>query len=210
MNKRIKAISSYIEDNEKVIDVGCDQALLSILLSHRHIYSIASDLRKNIIEKASSNVSEEEKKYITFRVGSGVTLKESEDYKTLVLSGMGAYLMIDILRTTNYRFNKIITISNNHHSLLRRELLSLGYVSVLEEIIKERGKYYNLIIFKEGKKKYTKEELLIGINHQNIPLLKERNNYLINKYKTILNNNKIDLEKQKEINNMIKTLEKFN
>lgn len=200
---RIKKISSYIEDNEKVIDVGCDQALLSKLLAKRHIYSIASDVVDSIIERASENLTLEEKKYIDFRVGSGVTLNENETDYTLVTAGMGTYTILDIVKNSKVRFNKIITISNNHHETLRREMIKMGYFIKLEEIVKEKGKLYNMIIFDTIEREFTNVELIVGYNHQNIELLKERNNVLINKYKEILlkTNNDIISEKLKILAN---------
>ncbi len=200
---RLKKISSYIEDNEKVIDVGCDQALLSKLLAKRHIYSIASDVVDSIIERASENLTLEEKKYIDFRVGSGVTLNENETDYTLVTAGMGTYTILDIVKNSKVRFNKIITISNNHHETLRREMIKMGYFIKLEEIVKEKGKLYNMIIFDTIEREFTNVELIVGYNHQNIGLLKERNNLLINKYKEILlkTNNDIISEKLKILAN---------
>lgn len=206
MTKRIARISSYIEDDEKVIDVGCDSCLLSIMLAKRGIYSVASDLRENIIENAKEKIDDNLKKYITFRVGDGITLKESENNYTLVLAGMGTYLMVNILKNTTKTFKKIITISNNNHDILRKEFLHLGYIVETEEIIKEKNKFYNLIIFTKGNKKYSEKDLIIGLNHQNIPLLKEKNKELIKKYQNIIN--KInDSEKIKELERTIKILE---
>ncbi len=184
---RLEKISSYISDNEKVLDVGCDQALLSKILAKRKIYSIASDLRPNIIENAKKNLTPLEKEYITFSVSNGVPTILNEEY-TLVLSGMGAHTILDILKNSNYRFNKIITISNNNHDILRTEMSKLNYYVLEEEIIKEKGKFYNLIVFDNVKRDYSKEQILVGINHKNKELLKEKNDYLIKKYTSILNN----------------------
>ena len=184
---RLEKISSYISDNEKVLDVGCDQALLSKILAKRKIYSIASDLRPNIIENAKKNLTPLEKKYITFSVSNGVPTILNEEY-TLVLSGMGAHTILDILKNSNYRFNKIITISNNNNDILRTEMSKLNYYVLEEEIIKEKGKFYNLIVFDNVKRDYSKEQILVGINHKNKELLKEKNDYLIKKYTSILNN----------------------
>lgn len=184
---RLEKISSYISDNEKVLDVGCDQALLSKILAKRKIYSIASDLRPNIIENAKKNLTPLEKEYITFSVSNGVPTILNEKY-TLVLSGMGAYTILDILKNSNYRFNKIITISNNNHDILRTEMSKLNYYVLEEEIMKEKGKFYNLIVFDNVKRDYSKEQILVGINHKNKELLKEKNDYLIKKYTSILNN----------------------
>lgn len=209
MIKRIECISSYIEDGEKVIDVGCDQAHLSELLAKRGIYTIASDLRENIIARAEERIPKYLKKYITFRVGNGITLTEDENDYTLVMAGMGTHLILDILKSTDKTFNKIITISNNNHDILRKKMNDLGYISDTEEIIKEKGKYYNLIVFKRGSRTYTGEELIIGINHQNIELLKEKNNMLINKYKKIIKNIK-SKEYKKEIEYFIFVLYNHN
>lgn len=184
---RLEKISSYISDNEKVLDVGCDQALLSKILAKRKIYSIASDLRPNIIENAKKNLTPLEKEYITFSVSNGVPTILNEEY-TLVLSGMGAHTILDILKNSNYRFNKIITISNNNHDILRTEMSKLNYYVLEEEIMKEKGKFYNLIVFDNVKRDYSKEQILVGINHKNKELLKEKNDYLIKKYTSILNN----------------------
>lgn len=183
---RLEKISSYISDNEKVLDVGCDQALLSKILAKRKIYSIASDLRPNIIENAKKNLTPLEKEYITFSVSDGVPTILNEEY-TLVLSGMGAHTILDILKNSNYRFNKIITISNNNNDILRTEMSKLNYYVLEEEIIKEKGKFYNLIVFDNVKRDYSKEQILVGINHKNKELLKEKNEYLIKKYTSILN-----------------------
>lgn len=183
---RLEKISSYISDNEKVLDVGCDQALLSKILAKRKIYSIASDLRPNIIENAKKNLTPLEKEYITFSVNDGVPTILNEEY-TLVLSGMGAHTILDILKNSNYRFNKIITISNNNNDILRTEMSKLNYYVLEEEIIKEKGKFYNLIVFDNVKRDYSKEQILVGINHKNKELLKEKNDYLIKKYTSILN-----------------------
>lgn len=183
---RLEKISSYISDNEKVLDVGCDQALLSKILAKRKIYSIASDLRPNIIENAKKNLTPLEKEYITFSVSDGVPTILNEEY-TVVLSGMGAHTILDILKNSNYRFNKIITISNNNHDILRTEMSKLNYYVLEEEIIKEKGKFYNLIVFDNVKRDYSKEQILVGINHKNKELLKEKNEYLIKKYTSILN-----------------------
>lgn len=183
---RLEKISSYISDNEKVLDVGCDQALLSKILAKRKIYSIASDLRPNIIENAKKNLTPLEKEYITFSVSNGVPTILNEEY-TLVLSGMGAHTILDILKNSNYRFNKIITISNNNNDILRTEMSKLNYYVLEEEIIKEKGKFYNLIVFDNVKRDYSKEQILVGINHKNKELLKEKNDYLKKKYTSILN-----------------------
>ena len=52
---RIEAIYQLIDENDKVVDVGCDQAKLSILLAKRNQSSIASDISEKVIIKAKVN-----------------------------------------------------------------------------------------------------------------------------------------------------------
>lgn len=200
---RLEVVSSYINDNELVLDVGCDQALLSKLLAKRNIKSIASDLRENIIINARKDLTDNEKKYITFTVCDGIP-KILDNTYTLVLCGMGSYTMLDILKNSNYRFNKIITISNNNHDILRIGMSKLGYYVKEEEIIKDKGKYYNLIVFDTNKKTYNNTDIIIGINHKNKSLLKERNEYLINKYTKILDNTN-----NEKLINIVNTLKNY-
>lgn len=201
---RIETIASYIEKDERVIDVGCDQALLGKLLANKKTYSIASDLRRNIIENAIKSTPYSLSKYITYRVGFGITLNNKEKDYTVVLAGMGTHTILEIIKEYNMPIKKIITISNNDHYLLRSTMMRIGYLIDKEEIIKEKDKYYDLIIFKPGDSEYTEEELTIGVNHQNKELLKERNEYLIDKYKKILKKTN-----NEELESKVKMLEDY-
>ena len=117
---RIDAIYSFIDLKDRVVDVGCDQAKLGILLAKRNQKSIASDISEKVIEKASLDIRKLGlDNLIDLRVSNGLSnIKESEA-DTLVLSGMGTHTILEILEYTKLRFKKIITISNNYHDILR-------------------------------------------------------------------------------------------
>ena len=203
MNKRIEKISSYIDETDKIVDIGCDQALLSELLAKRRIYSIASDINNSIIKNAKKRFENSDlNKYIKFVVSDGLK-NITDDVDTLVLSGMGTYTILNILNNSKKQYKKIITISNNKHDELRKLITNKGYKVDSEEIILDKGKFYNLILFVHGNKKYTEEELLIGVNHQNKELLEKKLFIDLNKYKKIYN-----LSKDKEILNKISIIEK--
>jgi len=51
ISKRIKAIVSFIDIDDLIVDVGCDHAYVSKLLAKRGQKSIASDIVEGIIEK---------------------------------------------------------------------------------------------------------------------------------------------------------------
>ena len=194
---RIEAIYSFIDIKDRVVDVGCDQAKLGVLLSKRGQSSIASDISPKVIQKAKNNINN---KLIDFRISDGLNGIKEGEVDTLVLSGMGSHTIIEIIFKTKLKFNKIITISNNYHDILRSKMLELGYIVDTEQIVIENNKYYNLIVFKQGKKQYTESELLLGLNHKDISLYKEYLEYCLKKYIKI---NEQSLNKNKKIVKLI-------
>ena len=197
---RIEAIYSFINIDDKVVDVGCDQAKLSLMLAKRNQHSIACDISINVINKAKENIKSP---LIDLRVSNGLENIEIGEADTLVLSGMGTYTIIEILKNTTLRFKKIITISNNYHDTLREKLNELNYIVEEELIIKENNKYYNLILFTEGNRKYSEEEILLGLNHKDKNLYNEYLKYLLEKYNDIKKNSK---DKNNKIDKMISLL----
>ena len=179
---RIEALYSLIDINDNVVDVGCDQAKLSLMLANRNQSSIACDISENVINRAKKSI---DSPLIDLRVSNGLSNIKEEEADTLVLAGMGTHTILEILNNTKLRFKKIITISNNYHDILREKMNTLNYKVDSELIIYENDKYYNLIKFIEGNRQYTKKELSLGLNHINKQLYKEYLNYLLKKYENI-------------------------
>ncbi len=202
---RIEAIYSFIDLKDRVVDVGCDQAKLGILLAKRNQKSIASDKSPKVIERASLDIRKLRlDNLIDLRVSNGLQNIKEKEADTLVLSGMGTHTILEILNSTKIKFNKIITISNNYHDILRDKMNELNYKVDKELIIKENNKYYNLILFTKGIKKYSQKELLLGLNQVDSELYKEYLNHLLNKYKTIKKSSK---DKNIKIDEMITLIE---
>ena len=202
---RIEAIYSFIDLKDRVVDVGCDQAKLGILLAKRNQKSIASDISPKVIERASLDIRKLGlDSLIDLRVSNGLQNIKENEADTLVLSGMGTHTILEILNNTKLKFNKIITISNNYHDILRDKMNELNYKVDKELIIKENNKYYNLILFTEGTKEYSQKELLLGLNQVDNVLYKEYLNHLLKKYKIIKESSK---DKNIKIDEMITLIE---
>ena len=202
---RIDAIYSFIDLKDRVVDVGCDQAKLGILLAKRNQKSIASDISPKVIERASLDIRKLGlDNLIDLRVSNGLQNIKKNEADTLVLSGMGTHTILEILNNTKLKFNKIITISNNYHDILRDKMNELNYKVDKELIIKENNKYYNLILFTEGTKEYSQKELLLGLNQVDSKLYNEYLDHLLKKYKTIKESSK---DKNIKIDEMITLIE---
>ena len=183
---RIETIYSLIDKNDKVVDVGCDQAKLGIMLAKTNIKSIASDISINVIKRAKEDINKLGLgEYIDLRVSNGLSNIKNGEADTLVLSGMGTHTILEILNNTNLRFKKIITIS---------------YKIDKEIIIKENNKYYNLIQFIEGNNNLTRKEILLGKDHEDTSLYNEYLDYLRNKY---INIKKQSRDKNDKIDEML-------
>ena len=197
MSNRIDAIIKYFNSDDRVVDIGCDHALLSKKLATKGIPSIASDINESIINKRKG---ENHSSLITFKVSDGLKNIDDNSYDTVVTSGMGSNLIYDIISNSTLNFKKLITVSNKDYYELRKNITSLGFIIDKEEIIYEKNKYYNLIVFVKGNKEYTDEELLLGVNHQNKELFIKYNKYLLDKYSSILK--EIPKNKQDDIKNI--------
>ena len=202
---RIEAIYSFIDLKDRVVDVGCDQAKLGIRLAKRNQKSIASDISPKVIERASLDIRKLGlDNLIDLRVSNGLQNIKEAEADTLVLSGMGTHTILEILNNTKLKFNKIITISNNYHDILRDKMNELNYKVDKELIIKENNKYYNLILFTKGTKKYSQKEILLGLNQVDSKQYNEYLNHLLKKYKTIKESSK---DKNIKIDEMITLIE---
>ncbi len=180
-NKRLERLAKYIPDGACVLDVGCDHAFLDIYLTleNRGIVAIASDIHEGPIEKAKENIRKyhlEDK--IETRVGPGIeTIDERVD--TVVISGMGGRTIVGILkyqRSLLKRVERLILSPNNYTEEVRKEVWKLGYFLEQEELIEDRHFIYPILVFRKGKKHYTKKELYYG------PILLRKRPVLFSKY----------------------------
>ena len=104
---RIEALYSFINEEDKVVDVGCDQAKLGLMLAKRGQKSIASDRSINVIDRAKHDLGRN--KYIDLRVSDGLENIKEGEADTLVLAGMGTHTMLEIL---NHSFFLLIYYDN--------------------------------------------------------------------------------------------------
>ena len=90
LSKRLEVVANYINDNSKIIDIGCDHGLLSIYLANKYnnINMIASDVNKNALASAIKNIKEaglEDR--IDTRLGNGLEVVSPGEIDTIVIAG---------------------------------------------------------------------------------------------------------------------------
>jgi tRNA (adenine22-N1)-methyltransferase len=156
LNKRLQTISAFIKENDIILDIGCDHCLLGIsLVLNKNVQVIGSDINPGPLEKARENL----KKYhltrkIKLRLGDGLEVMSS-DINTIVISGMGAISIVNILKDIKKYPNvkKIIISPNNDFVYSREEISKLGFYLFEEEMVLEANKFYLISEYHPGKKK---------------------------------------------------------
>lgn len=199
LSKRLKSVACFVlkEPLKGVIDVGCDHALLDIYLvqNKSNLKVVASDNKKLPLENARKNII----KYscvdkIEISLSDGIE-NIDDDIDTVVIAGMGAETIIEILQRGKNKLNhvnRLIISSNNKYEMIRKKINKLGYTINDEKIIFEDNKYYVVMEFSKGKKIYTKKELYFG------PVLLKHKDELFYQYFRSLK------EEQEKILNMLK------
>ena len=167
INARLKKIGDLVETNSFCLDIGCDHALLDIYLVKRdkNIKTVASDIAEGPLEQAKKNIKRERlEKEIETRLGDGLDTYSSE-INTVIISGMGGKTIIGILKKHPKELKKIKTLiisPNNYQEDVKKFLCKNGFLIENEEFVRDKRFIYQIIIFKKGKRKYTKKEYFFG------------------------------------------------
>ena len=195
LSKRLLSIANLVNDNSKVVDIGCDHGLVSIYLAinKQNISIIASDINQNALDNAIKNINKyhlEDK--IKVCLSNGLD-NINDEIDTIIISGMGGHTIVDILTNNQEKLNtvnNIIIQSNNDIEYVRRKIVKLGYCISKEELILDKNIYYTVILFTKGKKKYTNKEYYFGpiLLKENSKIFIEKNNKEYTKLVNIKNN----------------------
>lgn len=174
---RLESLVKHIKITDKIIDIGCDHALLDIYLVKNNFLKsiIVSDIHENALNTGIANIKKNNlENKIDYRLGDGLkVLTDKDNINTILISGMGTSTILSILNHPYIEnINKMIIQSNNNHATLREEIIKMGYIVKAEDFIIDNNKHYINIVFEKGNKKYLKEEIKYG------PILIHNKNYL--------------------------------
>ena len=181
INNRLRMIGDLVETNSFCFDVGCDHALLDIYLvkQNRNIKCIGSDIAKGPLEQAKNNIKKEHLEgQIELRLGFGFKTY-SDEIDTIIISGMGGRTIIGICKDDPKVLKKVNTLiisPNNYQEDVKRYLCRNGFMIENEVFAKDNNFIYQIIVFKKGKKKYSKEEYFFG------PIFLEKKDSLFSEY----------------------------
>jgi tRNA (adenine22-N1)-methyltransferase len=167
ISKRLEAISDFIEETDRLIDIGCDHAILDIYLCEKYenINIIASDIHEGALDQAISNIDKHDLvERIETRLGDGLTIVNPSEFDTIVISGMGFHNIKKILSNDAKMINypKIVIQCNTDVVKLRKFVIKLGYMITREKLVMDNDIIYTVIEFKQGKEKYNYDQIYFG------------------------------------------------
>lgn len=169
LSKRLQMVAEFVQTDAVLADIGSDHAYLPTYLVKKGIIqrAIAGEVVKGPYESAVRNVQKEDvTDAITVRLANGLAaVEEGDAVDTVTIAGMGGGLIATILeegKDSLRNVKRIITQPNIHAEAIRRWALENGWMIVAEQILKEDGKIYEILVLERGQVTYTEKELLVG------------------------------------------------
>lgn len=205
-NKRLKKILEYIPPAKVLADIGTDHGYIPVeaLLSQRAPKAIASDISKGSLQKAIQEIQKHQlHEKIDSRLGGGLDILQEEEADVVIIAGMGGNLIGDILeKGYDKKYKKttplLILQPVQFPEKLRENLCRLGFRIEDEDLVKDEGLIYHLILARKEGEKASKPMTMIQLEFGPIniekgkPLLWELIESKIQTYEKIVE----DLSKQ--------------
>ncbi len=146
--------SKYLADAESFVDMCCDHGHLGLFISEsfsKRMYFV--DPVKTIIEKLQDKISESEKSRITCLDIKGQNFTYTENLPVVAICGVGGDLIWEIVQSITHKnphSSPIFVLAPQNRPVeLREELNGQGFGVDQEGLVKDNGKYYEIMCVAE-------------------------------------------------------------
>ncbi len=228
LNPRLLKIAQLVPSCLCLADIGTDHAYIPIwtVLNGSAKKAIASDINRGPVERAEKNVCSFGLVDKIFpRLGGGLSTLAVGEAEVIVISGMGGILISNILnkdKSIAHAAKTLILQPMTAAQELREYLLKNGFSIESEHLVSEDEKIYTIICARFAQAgaslgDYSKKELILGkvFPETSLSLFEKQKATIIKKYekrlmglsKSVLAENKLELENVKEILEILKSEE---
>ena len=136
LDARLAAAYAFVRAGRVAADIGCDHGKLSAAL--------AGSGRSGPLEKARVTCAPYGDK-VQFRLGSGLAVLAPGEAEDIIIAGMGAETIIEILGAAPWVFDaryNLVLVPATKHSILRRWLARRGFALRGETLCQAAGRWY--------------------------------------------------------------------
>lgn len=146
LDARLAAAAAFVRPGSTAADIGCDHGKLSAYLagSGRCPLVFACDLRPGPLQKARETCAPWAER-VRFRLGSGLEVLQPGEAEDIIIAGMGAETIMEILEAAPWVFDaryNLVLVPATKHSLLRRWLARRGFALTGETLCRAAGRWY--------------------------------------------------------------------
>lgn len=172
LSQRLEKVSNYVLQGSVLADIGSDHAYLPCYLGLKRKIKkgIAGEITEGPYLSAKEQVVLDGlSDIIEVRKGDGLSVLKENEAEVITICGMGGSLITSILEKGKDKLGKaqrLVLQPNIGAKNVRKWLLKEDWVLSAEEIIKEDGKIYEVLVAdRSGEQPYTNNidaELLFG------------------------------------------------
>ncbi len=214
LSKRLTKVLEYIDATDRVADIGADHGYLTLSMINKGVkFAQVVENKIEPLKRAQKTLADYN--FVRFSLSDGIS-KLDPNVNVVTICGMGGLNIVEILSNNIKRakkLDKLVLQANSKVPNLREFLNNNGFSIIDEEIVLDKGTYYEIIIakFEDVKDKLSNEELYFGPI-----LLQKKSNEFILKYKKqleefleiIKNPNISNLESIDNLNQQINLIKK--
>jgi tRNA (adenine22-N1)-methyltransferase len=195
LSDRLNAVANNIPQGARLADIGSDHAYLPCYVVKKGAVTkaIAGEVANGPFQSALEQVREEDlTDWITVRKGDGLEVIDPGEVDCITIAGMGGTLISSILEKGKSKLEgvtRLVLQPNVGSFAVRRWLIDNGWELVEEEILKEDGKIYEILVAEKGEplKAYQSLNLENGILFGPF-LLREKSAVFIEKWNAEIKN----------------------
>ena len=196
ISDRLNAVCNITDKGNTVADIGCDHGYVCISLIERDKFkrALAMDVNKGPLARAHDNINSHHlENCIETRLSNGLAALKKDEADTIIISGMGGMLTVDILDAFPDKLSslhQLVLCPHSEPDKVREYIISHGFCIADEKAVFENGKYYQIIKALKGESPaLTTEELFYG------PVLLSSGDSIIAEYIVKEHNKYIELNK---------------
>ncbi|WP_313127926.1 class I SAM-dependent methyltransferase [Anaerocolumna sp.] len=151
LSKRLQAVADSVTKGNRVADVGCDHAYISIYLIRQNIAPgvIAMDVNKGPLERGRENIERLGlDSRIETRLSDGLHKLNPGEADTILIAGMGGALTVRILEeglASVKKCKELVLQPQSELAFVRKFIEQIEFEIVAEQMLIDDGKYYTII-----------------------------------------------------------------